>query len=83
VVKPFLANETAKKVEVCGSEGWKQKLVQEIGESELPAHYGGVKKDPVDGDPRCPSLVCPGGEVPCSFYTAPVTFMAASLFIMN
>lgn len=27
--------------------------------------------DLVDGDPRCPSLVCMGGQVPCSYYTAP------------
>ena len=72
MIKPFLANETANKVDVIGSDGWQEKLLQDISESELPLHWGGVKRDPVDGDPRCPTLVCPGGEVPCSFYTAPV-----------
>lgn len=72
LVKPFLAEDTAAKVDVF-SDGWKEPLKQDISETELPAHWGGMKRDPVDGDPRCPSLVCPGGEVPCSFYTAPVS----------
>lgn len=43
----------------------------DINEGELPEHWGGTKVDPVDGDPRCPSLVCLGGQVPGSYYTAP------------
>lgn len=31
--------------------------------TKLPAQWGGTLKGP-DGDPRCPHLVCPGGEVP-------------------
>ena len=69
-VKPFLAEETARKVSVY-ADTWREKLLLDIEESELPSHWGGLKVDPVDGDPRCPSLVCMGGQVPCSYYTAP------------
>lgn len=50
---------------------WRERLLEDIDEEELPSHWGGLKVDPVDGDPRCPSLVCLGGLVPCSYYTAP------------
>ena len=74
LVKPFLAEETAAKVEVHSeAQSWQERLQRDIGEGELPVHWGGLKRDPVDADPRCPSLVCPGGEVPCSWYTAPVS----------
>ncbi|RWS29181.1 SEC14-like protein 3 [Leptotrombidium deliense] len=42
-----------------------------INPYELPVHWGGTKVDPVDGDLRCPSVVCCGGQVPCSYYTTP------------
>lgn len=50
---------------------WKQKLLQDIDAAELPVHWGGTKVDLIDRDPSCPSLVTPGGLVPCSYYTAP------------
>lgn len=34
--------------------------------SRLPEYWGGTLTGP-DGDPRCPHLVCPGGEVPDEF----------------
>ncbi|KAI1292016.1 SEC14-like protein 2 [Halotydeus destructor] len=72
LVKPFLADETANKVYVYAKDDmWREKILYDIDEQELPAYWGGLKTDPVDGDPRCPSLVCLGGQVPCSYYTAP------------
>lgn len=56
-------------------DDWQLKVLEDIDEGELPSHWGGLKVDPVDGDPRCPSLVRPGGEVPCSFYIAPVSLL--------
>lgn len=82
LIKPFLAEDTAAKVDVY-SDAWQNYLLRDISESELPAHWAGVKRDPVDGDPRCPSLVCPGGEVPCSFYTAPVSLESRDLCVIN
>ncbi|KAM7304229.1 hypothetical protein ISCGN_014129 [Ixodes scapularis] len=70
MVKPFLSEETAKKIHVFGKDNWKKALLQDISEEELPVHWGGTKAGP-DGDPRCTHIVGTGGPVPCSYYTAP------------
>lgn len=70
LVKPFLSEETAKKIHVFGKDNWKKALLQDIDEDELPLHWGGTKIGP-DGDARCTHIVGTGGPVPCSYYTAP------------
>ncbi|KAM7304228.1 hypothetical protein ISCGN_014128 [Ixodes scapularis] len=58
MVKPFLSEETAKKIHVFGKDNWKKALLQDISEEELPVHWGGTKAGP-DGDPRCTHIVFP------------------------
>lgn len=70
MVKPFLSEETAKKIHVFGKDKWKEALLQDIAPEELPVHWGGTMTGP-DGDPRCTHIVGAGGPVPCSCYTAP------------
>ncbi|KAH8038786.1 hypothetical protein HPB51_003270 [Rhipicephalus microplus] len=70
MVKPFLSEETAKKIHVFGKDKWKDALLQDIAPEELPVHWGGTMTGP-DGDPRCTHIVGAGGPVPCSCYTAP------------
>ncbi|XP_012940167.1 SEC14-like protein 2 [Aplysia californica] len=66
LLKPFLSEETHRKVTVCGSN-YKEVLLQHIDADQLPAHWGGTCTDP-DGNPRCPSLIIPGGQVPESYH---------------
>ncbi|CAL1534398.1 unnamed protein product [Lymnaea stagnalis] len=66
LLRPFLSEETHRKVTVCGSN-YKETLLQFIDADQLPAHWGGTCVDP-DGDRRCPSKIIPGGEIPQSFY---------------
>ncbi|KAH9503095.1 hypothetical protein Btru_069950 [Bulinus truncatus] len=66
LIKPFLSEETIKKVTVCGAN-YKEVLLRHIDADQLPAQWGGTCVDP-DGNPRCPSKVIPGGEVPHSYY---------------
>ncbi|XP_077486864.1 SEC14-like protein 2 isoform X2 [Amblyomma americanum] len=63
IVRPLLTQRTVDKVAIYGKEGWKAALADHMDLSKLPAHWGGTLTGP-DGDPRCPHLVCPGGEVP-------------------
>ncbi|KAK6967844.1 SEC14-like protein 2 [Biomphalaria glabrata] len=66
LIKPFLSEETVRKVTICGAN-YKEVLLQHIDADQLPAHWGGTCVDP-DGNPRCPSKINPGGEVPKSYY---------------
>ncbi|XP_071480689.1 SEC14-like protein 2 [Diadema antillarum] len=66
LIKPFLREDTRKKIQVLGS-GWKEELLKYIDADQLPAHWGGTLTDP-DGNPKCETLVKPGGKVPESFY---------------
>lgn len=70
MVKPFLSEETAKKIHVFGKDNWKCALLQDIDPGELPEHWGGTKVG-FNGDRRCTDIVGTGGPVPCSYYTAP------------
>lgn len=80
LVKPFLADETAKKIHVYGTiaEAWQRALGEDIDSSQLPAYYGGTKTDP-DGNPKCHSIIGYGGQVPCSLYTAPSRRMSTDV----
>ncbi|XP_052073554.1 SEC14-like protein 2 [Mytilus californianus] len=66
LVKPFLAEETAKKIHIFGSN-YKEELYKYIDKDQLPSHWGGTCVDP-DGDPKCRSKICPGGVVPKEYY---------------
>lgn len=67
MIRPFLHEVTIKKICIYGRSGWKEELLNVIDENELPKHWGGTKTDS-DGDTKCSSLVCLGGEVPSEFY---------------
>ncbi|KAK4311734.1 hypothetical protein Pmani_016790 [Petrolisthes manimaculis] len=67
IIKPFLHEVTLKKIRIFGHSGWKEELRKDIDPSQLPQHWGGTKTDS-DGDPKCPSQICLGGEVPKKYY---------------
>uniref|UniRef100_U3J4P4 SEC14 like lipid binding 2 n=1 Tax=Anas platyrhynchos platyrhynchos TaxID=8840 RepID=U3J4P4_ANAPP len=66
LVKHFLSEDTRKKVVVLGSD-WKEVLQKYIDPAEIPVEYGGTLTDP-DGDPKCPSKINYGGDVPQRYY---------------
>ncbi|XP_059149156.1 SEC14-like protein 2 [Physella acuta] len=66
LLRPFLSEETHRKVTICGSN-FREVLLHHIDPDQLPQHWGGTCVDP-DGNPRCPSKINPGGEVPQSYY---------------
>jgi hypothetical protein len=52
MIKPFLDERTVRKIEImAGREVWKPRLIELVGEANLPVEYGG-------------SLVVPGGIYP-------------------
>ncbi|XP_074643835.1 SEC14-like protein 2 [Tubulanus polymorphus] len=67
LVRPFLSDNTAKKIRVYGRKGWKECLLNEIDAEELPVFWGGTQVDE-DGNPKCTNKICFGGEVPKSYY---------------
>ncbi|XP_030846868.1 SEC14-like protein 2 [Strongylocentrotus purpuratus] len=66
IFKPFLQEETRKKLHVLGSN-WKEVLLKQIDPDQLPVYWGGAKTDP-DGNEMCSSLIKSGGKIPISFY---------------
>ncbi|NXG59700.1 S14L2 protein, partial [Hemiprocne comata] len=66
LIKHFLSEDTRKKVVVLGSN-WKEVLQQYIDPEQIPVEYGGTLTDP-DGNPKCPSKINYGGDVPQSYY---------------
>ncbi|NXY82281.1 S14L2 protein, partial [Alcedo cyanopectus] len=66
LVKHLLSEDTRKKVVVLGSN-WKEVLQKYIAPDQIPVEYGGTLTDP-DGDPRCPSKINYGGDVPQHYY---------------
>ncbi|XP_046460612.1 SEC14-like protein 2 [Daphnia pulex] len=68
-LKPFMHQATLDKMRIFGhdKEEWAAALLEEIEADNLPLHYGGTMVDP-DGDPKCPSKLNMGGEVPYSYY---------------
>ncbi|KAK3799926.1 hypothetical protein RRG08_003008 [Elysia crispata] len=65
-IRPFLSEETQRKVAILGPS-YKEILAEHIDADQLPKHWGGTYVDK-DGDPRCPSKIGPGGDVPSAFF---------------
>ncbi|KAK4004693.1 hypothetical protein OUZ56_006421 [Daphnia magna] len=68
-IKPLLAQNDVPKIKIFGSnkKEWMSALLEEIESDQFPSYYGGSMTDP-GGDPKCPSTLNLGGEVPRSFY---------------
>uniref|UniRef100_A0A8C4JVZ1 SEC14 like lipid binding 2 n=2 Tax=Dromaius novaehollandiae TaxID=8790 RepID=A0A8C4JVZ1_DRONO len=66
LIKHFLSEDTRKKVVVLGSN-WKEVLQKYIDPEQIPVEYGGTLTDP-DGNPKCPSKINYGGDVPHKYY---------------
>jgi len=62
VAKPFLHEETRRKIKVLG-KNYKEQLNEFIDPDQRPVYWGGTCRDP-DGDEYCRSKVCVGGKVP-------------------
>nr|CAH0109448.1 unnamed protein product [Daphnia galeata] len=76
-MKPFMHQATIDKMKIFGSdkEEWAAALLEDIEADNLPLHYGGTMVDP-DGDPKCPSKLNMGAEVPYSYYLSNSTPVA-------
>ncbi|XP_050026726.2 SEC14-like protein 2 [Dermacentor andersoni] len=62
LIRPFLTQRTADKVEVFGKvDGWKELLLSIMDAASLPAHWGGDMVGP-GNDPRCRHKVNYGGR---------------------
>ncbi|XP_044539972.1 SEC14-like protein 2, partial [Gracilinanus agilis] len=66
LIKPFLSEDTRKKIMVLGAN-WKEVLQKHISPDQLPMDYGGTMTDP-DGNPKCKSKINYGGEIPKKYY---------------
>ncbi|XP_057372734.1 SEC14-like protein 2 isoform X2 [Daphnia carinata] len=68
-IKPLLAQNDVPKFKIFGSnkKEWISALQEEIDSDQFPSYYGGSMTDP-NGDPKCPSKLNLGGEVPRFFY---------------
>lgn len=66
LVKPFLNEVTRNKIKIFGGD-WKSELLEYIDEDNLPEYYGGKCQDP-DGNPKCQTKICYGGDVPTCYY---------------
>ncbi|XP_059532012.1 SEC14-like protein 2 isoform X1 [Myotis daubentonii] len=66
LVKPFLSEETRKKIMVLGAN-WKEVLLKYISADQVPVEYGGTMTDP-DGNPKCKSKLNWGGDIPKTYY---------------
>ncbi|XP_014397914.1 PREDICTED: SEC14-like protein 2 [Myotis brandtii] len=66
LVKPFLTEETRKKIMVLGAN-WKEVLLKYISADQVPVEYGGTMTDP-DGNPKCKSKLNWGGDIPKTYY---------------
>ncbi|XP_036132266.1 SEC14-like protein 4 [Molossus molossus] len=66
LVKPFMSEETRKKIVILGAN-WKQEMLKFISPDQLPMEFGGTMTDP-DGNPKCLSKINYGGKVPKSYY---------------
>ncbi|XP_025092683.1 retinal-binding protein-like isoform X2 [Pomacea canaliculata] len=64
--RPLISEDTRNKIHVLGSN-FKDTLLKYIDAEELPMFLGGLKTDP-DGNPRCVTMICQGGEVPKEYY---------------
>ncbi|XP_046633868.1 SEC14-like protein 2 isoform X1 [Daphnia pulicaria] len=69
LVKPILSPADIPKIKIFGNDKneWASALLEEIDAEYVPSYYGGTLTDP-DGNPKCPSKLNMGGEVPASYY---------------
>ncbi|XP_047528050.1 SEC14-like protein 2 [Vanessa atalanta] len=69
VVKKFIHEYTISKIRIygCDTKKWQAQVLTIVDKDQIPKHYGGTMVDE-NGDPRCSSLVKPGGKVPKKFY---------------
>ncbi|KAK8765444.1 hypothetical protein V5799_031952 [Amblyomma americanum] len=74
LVRPFLTDRTSSKVEVCGKDGWKERLLCIIDAEHLPVHWGGNMMGP-GNDPQCRHKVNFGGR-----FEEGVDLMESSVF---
>jgi hypothetical protein len=71
MVRPFMHENTRKKIRVFGSTNYIDSMVEIVGSTDgIPQSMGGTKVDK-NGDPECKALVPAGGEVPQSYYLKP------------
>ncbi|CAG9585130.1 unnamed protein product [Danaus chrysippus] len=70
VIKKFMHEYTISKIRIYGSDAkkWQAQVLAMVDRDQLPMHYGGTMIDE-NGDPRCSSMVKPGGKVPKKFYS--------------
>ncbi|XP_039188544.1 SEC14-like protein 2 [Crotalus tigris] len=66
MVKHILSEDTRKKLIILGAN-WKEDLHKYIDPAEIPVIYGGALTDP-DGNPKCETKICFGGDVPKTYY---------------
>ncbi|XP_052799683.1 retinal-binding protein-like [Mya arenaria] len=66
LARPLISDEMRNKIHVLGSN-YKNDLLKYIDADQLPAFLGGTLTDP-DGDPRCKTMICQGGDVPEKYY---------------
>jgi len=64
--KPFLSEETKKKVIILGKD-WREKLLEAIDADQLPQHWAGSDCGPDGNDKYCTHKICMGGTVPSSY----------------
>ncbi|XP_046964903.1 SEC14-like protein 2 [Vanessa cardui] len=69
VVKKFIHEYTISKIRIygCDVKKWQAQVLTIVDKDQIPEHYGGTMVDE-NGDPRCSSIVKPGGKVPKKFY---------------
>nr|XP_026489889.1 SEC14-like protein 2 [Vanessa tameamea] len=69
VVKKFIHEYTISKIRIygCDAKKWQAQVLTIVDKDQIPEHYGGSMVDE-NGDPRCSSLVKPGGKVPKKYY---------------
>lgn len=66
LARPLISEDMKEKIHVA-ADNYQELLLRYIDEDNLPACYGGKLTDP-DGNPRCLSMICQGGNVPKEYY---------------
>ncbi|KAM7312137.1 SEC14-like protein 2 [Ixodes scapularis] len=67
ILRPFMSEKTAGKMQIFSYEGWKPVLFQYVDPSAIPVHWGGTLMGPGD-DPECTHMIGRGGHVPEHLY---------------
>ncbi|XP_052073547.1 SEC14-like protein 2 isoform X1 [Mytilus californianus] len=66
LIRPILSEDTVNKIRIFGTN-YKSELLKCIDADQLPVYWGGSLIDK-DGDPKCPSKIILGGEIPKEYY---------------